>query len=199
MRKKAGLTENDFVIGFAGRISEEKDWPFVKELVPMLQKSGITMKIALVLSVYEAQDEAIAADLKRAITASVGEDNFIYLQDLSQQEIADYYYLVDVFMMTSVFESFGKAAIEAMSRKCAVISTRVGGLPEVIGKEEDLYTKETVDTCINRVKQFWSDRELLQEEKEFFYQRFHDHYTQSSCLNNHEMLYAQILKGESAL
>ena len=44
-----------------------------------------------------------------------------------------------------MFESFGKAAVEAMSRKCAVLSTTVGGLKEVIGKEENLYTKETVD------------------------------------------------------
>lgn len=199
LRKKAGLKEDDFVIGFAGRISEEKDWPFVKELVPLLKASGISMKIALVLSVYEAQDEAIANDLKTAIIQSVGEENFLYMQDLSQAEIADYYYLVDVFMMTSMFESFGKAAIEAMSRKCAVISTRVGGLPEVIGKEEDLYTKETVETCIARVQQLCNDRKLLQEEKEFFYQRFHENYTQTSCIKNHEVLYQKILKGETIL
>ena len=48
----------------------------------------------------------------------------IYKQDLSQQEIADFYYLVDVFVMSSMFESFGKTAVEAMSRALLTASNK---------------------------------------------------------------------------
>jgi len=35
-------------------------------------------------------------------------------------------------------ESFGRTAIEAMSRKCAVLGRNVGGLPEVIQKRQHI-------------------------------------------------------------
>jgi glycosyltransferase involved in cell wall biosynthesis len=37
----------------------------------------------------------------------------------------------DLFLLTSEYESFGLAALEAMAAKVPVISTNAGGLPEV--------------------------------------------------------------------
>lgn len=193
LRDEAGLEENDFVIGFAGRISEEKDWPFVKELVESFCEKDIWFKVALVISVYEEQDLAIVADLKNSISGMIGDENLIYMQDLSQQEIADYYYLVDIFVMSSVFESFGKAAVEAMSRRCAVVSTSVGGLTEVVGKKENLYTKEKYKQCADRIYKLYHDKAELERDKEFFYQRYMDNYTREICLQKHVRLYKEIL------
>lgn len=195
MRREYGL-QDDFVIGFAGRISEEKDWDFVPELVAALHEGGLKFKVALVISIYEKQDEGIVADIKRRISESVGEENLIYRQDLNQQEMADYYYLCDVFVMSSVFESFGKAAVEAMSRKCAVLSTSVGGLTEVIGREEDLYTKDTVNKFVSRMCELAGDKNLLDGEREFFYSRYRDNYTREVHLNAHRKLYEKYCKTE---
>lgn len=193
LREEAGLEESDFVIGFAGRISEEKDWPFVKELVESFCEKDIDFKIALVISVYEEQDLAIVADLKNSISAMIGEENLIYMQDLSQAEIADYYYLVDVFVMSSMFESFGKAAVEAMSRRCAVVSTSVGGLTEVVAKKDNLYTKEKYIKCADRIDKLYHDKAELEFDKDYFYQRYQDNYTREICLQKHVRLYKEIL------
>lgn len=193
-RRKFGVLEDEFVIGFAGRISEEKDWPFVKPLVAALKISGIKFRVALVLSVYESQDELLVEEIKTGIIKNIGEENLIYMQDLSQAEIADYYYLVDVFVMTSVFESFGKAAVEAMSRKCAVLSTSVGGLSEVIGKEENLYTKENLQKFADRMKALYEDRAELDRDREFFYRRYLDYYTKEAHIERHRDLYLSLLE-----
>ncbi|MCR5508349.1 MAG: glycosyltransferase family 4 protein [Lachnospiraceae bacterium] len=192
MRKKAGIGEDDLVIGFAGRISEEKDWDFAPVLVKALKDEGIRFKVALVISVYEDQDNAIVDSVKGGIVSSIGEENLIYMQDLSQKDIADYYYMVDVFVMTSMFESFGKAAVEAMSRKCCVVSTAVGGLPEVIGKEENLYTKDTVDKFVSRIKKLSEDRAELDADREFFYNRYRNLYTKENHVMRHVELYTKI-------
>lgn len=194
MRARHGLNPDDFVIGFAGRISEEKDWGSVPGIVKSLADTGVKFKVALVLSVYEARDEQIKAELINGIEASIGKENLIYQQDLSQDEISDYYYMVDIFVMTSMFESFGKAAVEAMSRKCAVLSTPVGGLPEVIGKEEDLYDKADLTGFVNRVRQLRDDRELLDSEREYFYNRFKTLYTRDVNVSRHEDVYREILE-----
>lgn len=193
LRAEAGLEESDFVIGFAGRISEEKDWPFVKELVESFCERDISFKIALVISVYEEQDMAIVADLKNSIAAMIGEENLIYMQDLPQAGIADYYYLVDVFVMSSMFESFGKAAVEAMSRKCAVVSTSVGGLTEVVHKRDNLYTKEKYTQCADRIEKLYHDKAELDFDKDYFYHRYLDNYTREICLQKHLRLYKEIL------
>lgn len=193
MRERYGIGENELVIGFAGRISEEKDWPCVKNLVKALSDSGLKYKVALVLSVYEDRDKEIVRSIKEGIIESIGSDNLIYMQDLSQREISDYYYMVDIFVMTSMFESFGKAAVEAMSRKCAVVSTAVGGLPEVIGKEEDLYNKEDLSTFTDRVNALFSDKELLESEREYFYNRYKSLYTKEVNVLRHIKTYKECL------
>lgn len=193
MRNRFSIEDGELVIGFAGRISEEKDWDFVPVLVEELHKGGVDFKVALVISVYEQQDEAIVADIKGKIAAVIGEENLIYQQDLSQAQIADYYYMVDIFVMSSMFESFGKAAVEAMSRKCCVLSTTVGGLTEVIGRDEDLYTKETVDKFVNRCRELKNNPELLNEERDYFYNRYHDNFMKDIHFEKHKELYRQAL------
>ena len=39
--------------------------------------------------------------------------------------------IADLFLLTSEYESFGLAALEAMAAKVPVISTNAGGLPEI--------------------------------------------------------------------
>ncbi len=192
MRKRFGLSEEDFVLGFAGRISEEKDWGFVPVLVKALKEAGVSFKVALVISVYEKQDTAIAAEIRKGITDSIGGDSLIYMQDLSQEEISDYYYMLDVFVMSSMFESFGKAAVEAMSRKCSVVSTSVGGLKEVVGKEENLYTKDDLSRFTDRIKRLSVDKDELERDREFFYRRYLDNYTLKKHLERHIELYEKV-------
>jgi N-acetyl-alpha-D-glucosaminyl L-malate synthase BshA len=49
-----------------------------------------------------------------------------------QQEVVPWLSAADLFLLPSAQESFGLAALEAMSCEVPVIASRVGGLPEVI-------------------------------------------------------------------
>lgn len=195
-RKKYGITPDTTVIGFAGRISEEKDWGKVPEVVAACKKAGIVFKVALVLSVYEKRDEQTASSIKEGIIASTGEDGLIFMQDLDQQQMAQYYYLVDYFIMTSNFESFGKAAVEAMSRKCIVLSTAVGGLPEVIGNSEDLYDMNDIDKLTSRIRFLTDHPDEARREREAFYMRYRDNYARDKNIIRHIKVYDSILKRE---
>ena len=145
------------------------------------------------MSVYEDRDEEITRSVRDGIISSVGKENLIYMQDLSQSEIADYYYIVDFFVMTSCFESFGKAAVEAMSRKCIVLSTAVGGLPEVISNTDDLYDMDDLDKLSSRIKYLISDPKAADAEREMFYARYKDNYTTDKNIEGHIKIYDTIL------
>ena len=195
-RKKYNIPESVPVVGFAGRISEEKDWGRVPEVVSAIADSGIRFKVALVMSVYEARDAEIRDSVKRGITEVIGADNLIYMQDLSQKEISDYYYLVDFFIMTSCFESFGKAAVEAMSRKCIVLSTAVGGLPEVIGCPEDMYDMQNLSKLTERIRYFTDSPGAAERERNMFYKRYIDRFMPDKNIERHLKLYRRIIPAD---
>lgn len=187
-RKRGGK----FTIGFAGRICIEKDWEFVPVLVRALKDGGLDFKVDLVLSMYEKGDDIQAENLRKGIIASIGEENLIYREELTQQEMSDYYYGLDMFIMTSRFESFGKAAVEAMSRGCAVIATEVGGLPEVIGDERYIYSKDRVEKAVNICRELSGDEEELKRVQEYFLKRYRENFTADTYKARHKEIYDRI-------
>lgn len=185
-RKKRG---GRLSIGFAGRVCEEKDWGKVPLIVKALNDRGIDFEVHLVLSLYERGDREFADSLKDSIISVIGEERLNYREDLSQEEMSDFYYGVDIFIMTSIFESFGKAAVEAMSRKCSVMSTNVGGLPEVIGREENLYLMDNLEKLASYVERSAKEPEFLRSEQEYFFKRYHERYTTKAYIDRHLELY----------
>ena len=177
------------VIGLAGRICVEKDWPFACDLIEALKESGLDFTVDIVLSTFEkGDDEEVDIILKR-LKKSLGEERVSSHLNYTQQQMSEFYYDVDIFLMTSQFESFGKAAVEAMSRKCAVVSTAVGGLPEVIGLQENLYTKDNINNGIKCIRELAENREKLEAQREYFYRRYLENYTEDKYIERHVKLY----------
>ena len=51
---------------------------------------------------------------------------------ITQQQAPDYLGSLDIFVMPSLSESFGVAALEAEAMSVPVVATRIGGIPEVV-------------------------------------------------------------------
>ncbi|HLY71867.1 MAG TPA: glycosyltransferase, partial [Puia sp.] len=78
------------------------------------------------LLVGDGPDRSAAEDLCRELNLS--EDvRFVGKQEQMEEIIA----VADLFLLPSEYESFGLAALEAMAAGVPVISTDVGGLPEI--------------------------------------------------------------------
>lgn len=177
------------VIGLAGRICVEKDWPFACDFIDALAADGFEFDVHIVLSTFEPCDDREAERILGRLKNAVGEEHVLFQLNLTQKEMSEYYYGVDIFLMTSCFESFGKAAVEAMSRKCAIVSTMAGGLPEVVALKENLYSKDTVERGVFRIRQLAGDPALLKEQQEYYYRRYLDNYTEDRYIKEHVRLY----------
>ena len=59
-----------------------------------------------------------------------------------QQDVRRYLVAMDVYLMSSIFEGLPIALLEAMCMRCAVVSTAVGGIPEVIEDGENGFLVE---------------------------------------------------------
>ncbi len=69
----------------------------------------------------------------------------------------------DVFLIPSEIESFGLAALEAMSCKIPVIASKAGGLPEVVAHEQTGFLADVgdVDALANYMSILIEDEKLL--------------------------------------
>jgi N-acetyl-alpha-D-glucosaminyl L-malate synthase BshA len=72
-----------------------------------------------------------------------GDVHFLGKQDRIYEALA----LADLFLLPSMLESFGLAALEAMACEVPVIATKVGGVPEVVTHGVDGYLVEPGDVA----------------------------------------------------
>lgn len=81
--------------------------------------------------------------------------------------VEDILSIADVFLMPSLTESFGLAALEAMACECPVISTNAGGLPEVNihGKTGFVSNVGDTDDMTKNALKILTDKTLAHELK----------------------------------
>lgn len=100
----------------------------------------------------------------------------------------------DLFLLTSKFESFGLAALEAMSVKVPVISTNTGGIPEVNINGFSGYLSEVgdVDSMADNALKLLGDEKRLLEFKENAFQQALK-FDLVKVLPKYERLYQELL------
>ncbi|HMO62821.1 MAG TPA: N-acetyl-alpha-D-glucosaminyl L-malate synthase BshA [Ferruginibacter sp.] len=93
-----------------------------------------------------------------------------------QEQMEDILPIADLFLLTSEYESFGLAALEAMAAEVPVISTNAGGLPEInidgvtgymsnVGDVEDMCAKALLILKEESVHQSFKANALAQAQK----------------------------------
>jgi len=78
-----------------------------------------------------------------------------------QTEVRPWYSVMNIFMMTSVFEGLPLSLLEAMSMECAVVTTDAGGIKEVIdpGRNGMMEPVEGWKKLTNHIDRLVSDRD----------------------------------------
>jgi glycosyltransferase involved in cell wall biosynthesis len=138
-RRQLGI-ENKVVLGFAGRMTKVKNWPMALKIIDYINGRFPDICFSVAISCYHNnQEESSLTDDFIRKCKEIAKGKIYVFKDLNNKQMADWYYLIDIFVLTSDFESFGRTAIEAMSRRCIVLGRNSGGIPEVIGNNSLLY------------------------------------------------------------
>lgn len=135
-RQELGLSPDDFVLVFNGRINKDKG---VAELINALQKLDNYTNIKLMIlgsSFYrkEAEDNEFIKSLR--IKAERISDRITFTGYIPYSEIPYYLQIADIAVLPSIWaEPFGLTIAEAQAVGLPIITTNRGGIPEVVSDQ----------------------------------------------------------------
>lgn len=115
-----------------------------------------------------------------------------------QEQMEDILAVSDIFLLTSEYESFGLAALEAMAARVAVISSDAGGLAEinVHGSTGFLTQVGDIDAMSKYAIELLSNNSYLAEMKEKAYQHACQ-FDISKIIPQYEKLYSRFCRMET--
>lgn len=105
-----------------------------------------------------------------------------------------YLKFADALIMTSAYESFSLAALEAMSCGVPVFSTRVGGVPEVVVDNKSGYLVELGDLnsmSDKIVKHFSSEKDVPKMRKQAL--KLSENFSAEKIVPQYERIYSQLM------
>ncbi len=114
-----------------GRLERLKNFTLLLEGVALARKRDkrFAAEVEVVLAGGPSEDEPAEAARLRALTHTLGLQHVVrFVGAVSRDEIPRLYAAADVCVVSSLHESFGLVALEAMASGVPVIATRTGGM-----------------------------------------------------------------------
>jgi glycosyltransferase involved in cell wall biosynthesis len=123
-RHALGLSEQDFVIGFVGRLSQEKGIEHLIHAAALLTNANVPVKLLLV-------GEGPQRNSLETLSVEKGVKDRVQFAGF-QSDAESWLDCFDVFALPSLTEGTPMALLEAMSCGVPVVASAVGGVPYVI-------------------------------------------------------------------
>jgi N-acetyl-alpha-D-glucosaminyl L-malate synthase BshA len=116
-----------------------------------------------------------------------------------QLDLAPYLSVADLFLLPSVQESFGMAALEAMACGVAVVASRIGGLPEIIedGVTGFVCPPDAIAEMAERGVRLLTDPALRSQITRTATERVRTQYCEGVIVPQYEAYYREVLERPS--
>ncbi len=161
----------------------------VADTIKILAKINEHIDARLIL-IGEGPDHKSSHDLAREYHM---QEKVIYLG--TQDYIENLLACADLFLLPSSEESFGLAALEALSSKTPVIGTRIGGLPEVVDHNVNglLYPVGDIDGMASGALDLLSNDSLYESFQQEARQKAISDFHYEKIVPQYEKYYEQVL------
>ncbi len=137
LRKQLSLTFQDKVFIYVGRITENKGVHLLIDAFKQVAAQRDNVKLLVVGSSWFEGSGSTPYIRKIAAASKVLGSKIRFTGYVPHDELNNYYNLADICVVPSILqEAFGLINLEAMACGCAVIASKVGGIPEIIDDGE---------------------------------------------------------------
>ena len=172
--KVFGLPDNKmFRVGYIGRLSAGKGFHALLEAIAILRRNNVPVELLVA-------GDFVDHEYKGRIHRAVQEDclkNAVHFLGY-QEDLMPLYESIDVLVVPSVNEPFGRVVIEAAAHGVPCIGANAGGIPEIIesGVTGLLYPPGDVYALAGMIEElmsaFWKLETLRQNALRMVYERF---------------------------
>jgi glycosyltransferase involved in cell wall biosynthesis len=133
LRRELGLEEKQKIILFVGRLYQRKGLDTLLQSIPKVIQNFKDVKFVLSGEGFKQNKEKL---LKLAKKLDI-ENHVLFAGYFPDEKLPDLYATSDIFVLPALYENFPFAILEAQATGLPVISTRVGGIPELITNNEN--------------------------------------------------------------
>ncbi len=178
----------DFVVGFAGRLVEEK---------------GADLLLRAAAELREVRVEVLGsgplrADLEKLAKGLGIGDRVAFLGTLPSTQMTRFYHRLDVLVLPSRsrpnwIEQFGRVLVEAMACGVPVVGSDCGEIPHVIGDAGLLFPEGDVEELRGHLARLMAEPELRAELARKGRERVLAHYTQARVAAETVAFYRQLI------
>lgn len=133
LKKELGISENDFVVGFCGRLVRDKGIVELLDGFEELKKRHLEKPIKLLIIGNPEQRDSLPQHTLDVISNS---PDIIFTGRVDYDIIQNYYLPMDVFILPSYREGFPTVVLEASAMERPVITTRKTGCVDSIVENE---------------------------------------------------------------
>ena len=129
--KKPQKYSKNKILLFVGRLSDQKGLQYLIDSMPKLARLYPNIKLLII------GEGPYEETLRKKVHENRIEANIEFLGSVPNYKLSEYHNFADIFILPSLSnktgtEALGLSLLEAMASGCAVIGTKIGGIPFVV-------------------------------------------------------------------
>ena len=187
LREQLGLSENDFIIGFVGRLSIQKGIKYMLDAFRMVAEKLKSVHLAI----------AGTGELEGMVKDFIAKFNLekrIHLLGF-RNDIPELMKIFDIFLLPSLWEGFGIVLIEAMASGKPIVATNASSIPEIVenGRNGILVTPENAEAISDALKKLISEPLLRIKFVKEGLKIVQEKFTIDRMINDYEKIFHELL------
>lgn len=196
-RRKLGLPDDAFIVGHIARICPEKGQHTLIDAMARVAKTHSEVYALIAGNIADHISDAFLMSLKQRVREQGLCERIIFTGFVDN--IIELYADLDLVILPSLFEPFGRTLIEAMAMEKPVIAAAVGGPLEVVveGETGFLVPPNDPDKLAEALLKILQDKELAKRLGENGKERVKRFFTIEEYVRKNEQVYLELLNSKN--
>lgn len=154
LKKRWNIKKNDFTLIFVGRIAEEKNVPYIIDVMSNIIKQKNNIKLLII------GDGPDKEKYEKLVKQTKTEKNITFTGKIPWEEIPIYYNLADAFISASTTETQGLTIIEAMAASLPALCIDDESFSGTVVDDLNGYLFDSKEKCKEIILKLASDKKL---------------------------------------
>ncbi len=193
IKKELSIKDEAIVIGTIAKLQPKKGIHILLNAAPQIIEQFPSVKFLIVGDAPEA--EVSYLEQLKSLIKKLNIEKHVILPGF-RNDISHIMKVIDIFVLPSFSESFGRVLMEAMAASKPIIASNVGGIPEVVtdGETGILVPAAEADVLAEKMNLLLKDKNLREKMGNRGRNRVEELFTIEKNVSSTEKLYLELVK-----